>query len=312
MKRPEKKTVIKIMKLVLFAVAAFFIVRYFWKNYDAIAATEVQISPLPCIISLLIYMVYNINLASLWHLITVKTGAGIRYPRALSAYLTSIPGKYIPGKVFMLALRFPEYDEQGVPLRKISVDFVLENVCTLLGAGFLFLVSILFFPVEVDTIIVVIVALMMVAFFVCIHPKILNFFLRLLQKLIKKDDLQIPFGYADMLKIVLLFIANWAIAGLGFYMMVDMISPVPASQMLYVGGVFGLSVVIGIVSLFAPSGIGVRETVMVIALTAVMPESTAVVVSVVSRVWTTVAELLLIGVGFAMKAVIKRRRSRMR
>ncbi|MBP5160356.1 MAG: flippase-like domain-containing protein, partial [Lachnospiraceae bacterium] len=268
MKRPDKKTIIKIMKIALFVTAVFFIARYFYKNREAIAAVDVEIKPLPCAISLILYMIYNINLASLWHVITVKTDARIAYPKALCAYLTSILGKYIPGKVFMLAARFPAYDEQGVPLRKISVDFVLENICTLLGAGFLFLVSLLFFPAGIGAGYIALVAVMMVAFFVCIHPKVLNFFLRLLQKLIKKDDLQIPLNYIGMLKIVLMFIANWALAGFSFYMMVNMITPIPPSHALYVGGVFGLSVVVGIVSLFAPSGIGVRETVMVLALTA--------------------------------------------
>ena len=40
---------------------------------------------------------------------------GIGYFKAITAYLYSILGKYIPGKVFMLLARIPAYEEEGGP-----------------------------------------------------------------------------------------------------------------------------------------------------------------------------------------------------
>lgn len=48
----------------------------------------------------------------------------------------------------MLAARIPGYQEEGVPMRKVTICFFLENICTLLGAAFLFLISLFFFPNE--------------------------------------------------------------------------------------------------------------------------------------------------------------------
>ena len=74
--------------------------------------------------------------------------------------------------------------------------------------------------------------------------------------------------------------------------------------MLYVGGIFGLSAIIGILSLFAPSGIGVREGVLIAGLLLIMPEEYAVIISIVSRLWVTVAELVLILLAFISEKTI--------
>lgn len=137
----------------------------------------------------------------------------------------------------------------------MTVCFFLENICTLLGAAFLFLVSLLFFPNDILADYKWATLALVVIFFICINPKIINFFLRILGKVIKKQDMEIPITYGQMVKVVLLFIGNWIIVGIGFYMLTCSIYPVPMSEMLYTAGIFGLSCIIGILAIFAPSGL---------------------------------------------------------
>ena len=77
-------------------------------------------------------------------------------------------------------------------------------------------------------------------------------------------------------------------------MLVYSIYPIPVSELLYVSGVFGLSIMIGIISLFAPSGIGVRESIQLIGLSLIIPKEFAAIIIIVSRLWTTCSELILI------------------
>ena len=92
----------------------------------------------------------------------------------------------------------------------------------------------------------------------------------------------------------------------GFYMLVCSVYPIPASRWLYVGGVYGLSVMIGIISLFAPSGIGVREGVMILGLNLIMPNEYAVIISVISRLWAMVSEFILILAAFIVNRTVLR------
>jgi len=304
----KKKIIMKIIKILFLLAVAFFLGKYFYDNWDSFKNLDISINYGVFIGSMFLYFAYKLSLASLWHYITKLDNAGISFRNAITSYLYSILGKYIPGKVFMLAARIPAYEREGVPARKVTVCFLLENVCTLLGAAFLFLISLLFFPNELLSDYTWAVVVFVIVFFICINPKIINFFLRLVGKLIKKNDIEIPFSYFQMIKVIVLFILNWLIVGCGFYLLACSIYPLGIEHMLYVGGVFGLAAIIGIISIFAPSGIGVREGIMVLGLTLIMPEEYAVIIGIVSRLWATVAELLLIFAAFIADKLIKRKK----
>lgn len=294
MKKLDKQKAMKLIKILFLILVAIFLIRYFQRNMEDIKNMDFRINWGVFALSMIFYFLYKISLASLWHYITWLNHSSIDYPQAITSYLYSILGKYIPGKVFMLAARIPGYEAKGVPIRKVTICFFLENICTLLGAAFLFLISLFFFPNDLLKDYMWLTIAFIVIFFICINPKIINFFLRILGKWIKKEDLEIPFTYGQMIQVVLLFILNWVIVGIGFYMLVCSIYPLPLSQMLYAGGIFGLSAIIGILSIFAPSGIGVREGILVAGLVLVMPSEYAVIISIISRLWATIAELLLI------------------
>lgn len=289
-KTPKRNVWIKRIFLIL---VVFFLGRYFYKNYDSYKELDINISWSVFFIAVLFHFIYKVMQALLWHYITYLNGCAINVKTAVLTYFYSILGKYIPGKVFMLLARIPAYEEEGVPPRKVTVCFFLENVCTLLGAGFLFLISLLFFKNSVlenyrfATLGLIVVAIVM------INPRIINFFLKLLEKVTKKD-LQILITYPQMILLVLLFVLNWAVLGAGFYLLVYSIYPVPLSQMLYVSGVFALSVIIGILALFAPSGLGVREGIMILGLGSIMQNEYAVLISVIARLWMTFSELSVI------------------
>lgn len=294
----DKKLILKICRILFGTLVAVFLVWYFAKNWDEFSETIRNVDIGIFLFSMLFYFVYKYTLASLWHYITKINGCAIGYEKAVTSYLYSILGKYIPGKVFMLAARLAYYKEEDAPLAKVTVCFFIENVCTLLGAAMLFIVSLLFFPNSLLQDYKWITLLLIAAFFVCIHPKIINFFLGIIGKLFRKD-LSIPMKYSDMLKVVLLFIGNWLIIGVGFFILTKSIYPdVGLSHLLFCAGIWGVSAIMGILAVFAPSGLGVREGIIVAGLMLIMPESDAMVISVVSRLWQTIPELLLVALAF--------------
>lgn len=303
MKKINKDKLLKALKIVFGVLVVIFLAWYFWKNWDEFSEKIMNVNIGIFIVSMLFYFVYKITLASLWHYITKINGCSIKYEKAVTSYLYSILGKYIPGKVFMLAARLTYYKEEEAPLSKVTVCFFIENVCTLLGAAMLFIVSLFFFPNELLENYKWLTLLLIAAFFVCIHPKIINFVLRLIGKIFKKN-LEIPMKYSQMLKVVLLFIGNWLIVGFGFFILTKSIYPAAEwSQMLYCAGIWGVSAIMGILAIFAPSGLGVREGIIVAGLMLIMPQSDAMVISVVSRLWQTIPELLLVIIAFVYSRI---------
>ena len=141
MKKPDKKKILKALKILFGVLVVVFLAWYFWKNWDEFSDKIMNVDMGIFIFSMLFYFLYKITLASLWHYITKLNGCAIKYEKAVTSYLYSILGKYIPGKVFMLAARLTYYKEEDAPLSKVTVCFFIENVCTLLGAAMLFIVS---------------------------------------------------------------------------------------------------------------------------------------------------------------------------
>lgn len=299
-KKIDKSAVPKIIKTAFGVLAVIFIAWYFYENWDEFSEKITSVNHLIFAVSMLFYFAYKISLASLFHYITKLNGCAVGYGKALAAYLISILGKYIPGKVFMLAARLTCYKEEGAPLSKVTVCFFIENVCTLLGAAMLFILSLFFFPNDLPEDYRWLTILLIAAFFVVIHPKIINALLKFIGKIFKKQ-LEIPMKYSQILKVVLMFIGNWLIVGFGFFLLVRSVNPaVGWDQMLFCAGIFGVSAIIGILAVFAPSGLGVREGIILAGLMLIMPESDAAVISVVSRLWQTAAELILAAAAFAV------------
>ena len=305
MKREKtKKYLSHGIKILFLILVVYFLGKYFIDNRDVIKNMDWHLDWISVMISFLFYFAYMITLASLWHYITKLNQCSIGHFDAVIAYLSSIPGKYIPGKVFLLMARCPAYEKANQPIRKVTICFFLENICTLLGAAFLFLISLFFFPNDLLSQYAWLTVILIILFFIFIHPRIINFFLRIAGKLLKKD-MEIPMSYPDMLRVVVLFICNWLVAGSGFFMLVHAIYPVTASQWLYVGGIYGLSTIIGILALFAPSGLGVREGILIAGLLLIMPEEYAVTISLITRLWQTVAEIFLVAGSLLVNRIAK-------
>lgn len=132
MKKPDKKKILKALKILFGVLVVVFLAWYFWKNWDEFSDKIMNVDMGIFIFSMLFYFLYKITLASLWHYITKLNGCAIKYEKAVTSYLYSILGKYIPGKVFMLAARLTYYKEEDAPLSKVTVCFFIDNVCTLL------------------------------------------------------------------------------------------------------------------------------------------------------------------------------------
>ena len=75
----------------------------------------------------------------------------------------------------------------------------------------------------------------------------------------------------------------------------------PFELYLYLTGAFSVAGVIGVLAVFAPSGIGcVREGVMAFVLTGVLPAGVAALGALLARLWITVAEALCSGVALLL------------
>jgi uncharacterized membrane protein YbhN (UPF0104 family) len=64
---------------------------------------------------------------------------------------------------------------------------------------------------------------------------------------------------------------------------------------LFLTGALAISSTLGLIAIFAPSGLGVREGALVYILSFMMATPVAVIISILTRIWMTLVEIGLIG-----------------
>src|SRR5262249_293874 len=137
-----------------------------------------------------------------------------------------------------------------------------------------------------------------IAMLVFLHPRVLNGTLSFALRLLKRDPINIGMGYRAILLVVLSWCISWLIAGSAFFFLLWALWPATPLALLPICiGIYALAWDIGFASFITPSGLGIREVVIaaIFALAFPIPAGISAVVAILSRLVSTVAELLCVG-----------------
>ena len=282
------------------AVIFYFIGRSLVANWDELAEADLHFNVWLLIASFIILGLWMVAQAYIWHLLTVSNGAHIPLPRAMAAWFYSQLGKYVPGKVFLYLGRVHLYNREGRGAGPITVAFGIEFVGSLAAAVVMVLVAALTSDVPVLDEYRWALVVALVAFLVALHPRFIGWAVRLAARALGRQPFEVGFSYPRLLGFVALYVVNWTLFGVALFVFIRSFYDLDFNSILYLAGAFSLSSIVGILAVFAPSGLGVREGVLALFLAPVMPNSVALVVSVGSRLWLTVAELAAAGIAYSM------------
>lgn len=135
------------------------------------------------------------------------------------------------------------------------------------------------------------------------HPRIIDFGLTLLSKITRRETLTWTGDWGDSAELMLLWIVNWILQGLAFFLFAGSLVHLDAGHILPLTGMNAFAFVAGYIAFVAPAGAGVREATMASLLAGVVPSGAAAIVAIAARLWMIAAELL----GVALVLVLARR-----
>ena len=281
-------------------VAIFvFLGRMVWDNWNQVKDASFRLKPFPFFLSTVIFAFSYFIQVWAWHFITQKVKIALSIKKTLESWFYSQLGKYLPGKIWLLFSRFYFYESKGKLKKAVSIALYLETVTVIIAGGIIFLAALILLketrPFYSGRSFWWLIPLFIFAF-ASMHPKVLQKVLNWILFKLKKESFSLPISYSDVLWILLICILAWVIGGIGFYLFVQSVFPVSPSHILFLTGALAFSSTLGLIALFAPSGLGVREGVLVYLLSYLMPGPVAVVISVLTRIWMTLIEIGLIGV----------------
>ena len=174
------------------------------------------------------------------------------------------------------------------------LSVVIEAILRIQAAIIVFLVSLPFWPSgywsQLELLAITGVLLLGL---VAVHPRVLNGCISLVSRLFRRPPIDIAsLRYHHLLMLLLGHVLASLVAGLAFYGLVTSVHSLPANSALPVAGMLAISVVVGFLNPLTPHGLGTREGLLIILLNLYLPVPVAIVISLLSRLWLTAAELL--------------------
>jgi glycosyltransferase 2 family protein len=251
-------------------------------------------------IALVLLAAYYLLFVIGWLWILRALGIQTSYNAALQAEMASMLAKYIPGGIWTPTARVLWLRKVGhVRRTSVVVASILLEAGLSAVAGVLVLVCALPFVEGWDAPIWPVV-LFGLAIAALLHPRVYRVVARVAFR---------PFGAAEppvlpwrtMLGLLLFYAASWVAGGVALLFLVRSVGGDPGLEVApYLGGAAAVGAIVAVLSVLAPSGLGVREASMYGLLLAVASPGVALGATVLNRLAITLVEAVLLGVGVVL------------
>lgn len=301
-----KKFLIRSAQVIIILLIFYFLIKALVSNWTQVKDFDWKFNYFLLTISFIIQILTLLWLLKIWKWILRKTGASIPFRKLFRAWFISNLGKYIPGKVWQFLGMLFLLEKEGVPKKNTFSTGVLGQTLSVISGlliAALFLGSDVYSgilsrnPVLMTILIAFFIGVLALIFYPKLLERIINFGLRIL----KKDEILLDLSSKNIFLYILSYSLAWFSFGLAFTIFIKAFTP--ASLGIYPGltGAFAFSFNIGFLALFAPGGIGVREGVLVLLLESYFPAPVAILISILSRLWISVVELLCFLIALPLK-----------
>jgi uncharacterized membrane protein YbhN (UPF0104 family) len=241
--------------------------------------------------------------AFIWIAILRTLGAkNARYsPPLIGVYAKSWLGRYIPGTAPWILGKIYFAAREGISRNKLAVSSLLEAALQIVVQLALAL-ALLLFDTRADATIEpafkVLMVLVLLGCIVAIVPPVFNRLMALAYRVLRRGKFERE-HYATWRTIGTgagLYVVGSLINGVSLYFIAKATYPELGYDLMpFVIGVATLAGVSGMLAVFAPGGLGVREGIQALLFVLVMPAEIALAVVVVSRIWSVAMDLIFFG-----------------
>jgi hypothetical protein len=132
----------------------------------------------------------------------------------------------------------------------------------------------------------------MVVGLVFLHPKVFYRIINFILLRWKNEEIKMYMRYRDIIQLFAVYNLIVLFQGIAFYFFVNAICYVSLNNILGLTGSLAIAGALGTLSVFSPSGLGVREGILALLLTNYVISPLAVLISLLARIWITLGEII--------------------
>ncbi len=286
----------KKIAFILFFVATLY---FFWKtisnNYQAVLEYNFSFDIWFLLLSILIYILFYISLTWLWYILLPEREKVLK-KEILYINTISWISKYLPGKVAMIITKVLYLEKKGISKRRSLISCIYEHIFQIIASlvvSFPFIFW--YFLGTQESNYIILSGLFFIGFLIFIHPKVFNPLLNIGFRLLKKEPVHENefLWFLSIIQYLAWYCISMIIKWFSFVFLVMSMTSIWIWDVSFLLFAWIFAWVVGIVSIFAPNGLGVREWVLVFLLSFILPVEIAIIISVVSRLWSTLCDWLI-------------------
>lgn len=246
--------------------------------------------------------------AFIWFVILAGLGAKnlTNKTQLVYVYAKAWMGRYIPGTAPWILGKIYFASQYGISKNKLAVSSLLEGglqILVTMTLASLILVADRRLDV-INPTMKLLIASVIIAGIIALIPAVFNRLMSLAYKILRKKQFQSEHfvnGHTILSGGLLYVIASF-INGLSLFFVAKAAYPaLDYADMLFVIGAGSLAGAASMLVIFAPSGIGVRESIQLVLLNLIMPPEVALVVVVLTRIFSIIIDIVFWGLARSMR-----------
>jgi glycosyltransferase 2 family protein len=281
----------------LYLAVFYFLLRQIFQSWQLVRSATVSIRFGWVALSLILAIGLSTFQSFVWHRILLSSNKKISYRETYRTFSRSIVTRYLPGGIWVFFARTYVTARLGFSKAQVLYLVIVESTVGVLTGCCVYIVAQPWAPHNAYLLLLAQFLVVVVVVFLSIPDKCIS----LLKIVLKKELTIVPIAIKDILRICILFFVQWVLVGACVVACVHAFVSLPPSLLPSVVGLYAISWVIGFVVIFAPSGIGVREGVLIMLLNLVIANPVAIISAIFIRIVMTFGELTNFLVGLVLK-----------
>lgn len=304
LKRIAPKLVLVVRYVLLVAVIGF-AVFYLVNQWSGVSRALETISGLSLLVSF-VFLLLGLAAGTMsW--VAVLNGLGEKVPvaRASQVMLVGQLGKYVPGSVWAYVMQMELGRQYGISRPRV---FITGLYAAGIGVVSSLLLGALALPVVVQghNELLFLFVLLPIGL-VCLHPRVMTWLASLVLKIFRRPPLDHRVSFGTVTMAVGWSLASYVFYGLHLWILVNSLVDPDFRTLVLLTGAVSLGFTVGLFAFIFPSGVGVREAILIGAMTLLLSLSEATAISLVSRLLFTAGDLLAAGIAVGVAVALRKR-----
>lgn len=284
----------------------YFFARALEKNWSNLQEINFSVNAYTAI-SIILFTLAVVYSGLLWgRIVEDLTQKSLPRKEAIRVHISSWLLKYVPGQAGSYINKVAWGAKQGYSKKVITITFIYENAFLTLASVALSLPVLGLFYSDVSSNTSLFVPLLLVVALLPFLSK--KVFFKLFNTVFKKlrnqtIDEKYFLGTKKLIEYFLRFMIPRVITAAAFIFVAASFLHITPDMYIGLGAIYVLAGIVGLLAIFVPSGLGVREAVIVLLARNYFPTETAIALSLLARLYGTVGDgvLGLLYIGLAQK-----------